>query len=241
MIGRLTPLESGTVGQEFPEDWKREIFLLDVVGATCAEWLVTTASPNPLHDDDLSNEPVTAVNIHYLTEENLSVDKMEAICKSTIKQKIFNLTLPLMGATSLRDLTKRMEIVDKLIKIVKKYPEIDFSLETELPAVEMAPILSLASNLYVTYDTGNITSYGYNHKEEILSYGSKINNVHLKDRLINGPSVLPFTGDTNFRKIFESLKKINYKGPYILELARPRKGTEVDYVTRYIKKFKCLI
>lgn len=241
MLGRLTPLENGTVGQEFPKNWKKELSLLDDIGANCIEWLITSEETNPLYDEDLIQAPITAVNVHWLTEAILDIDKLEFVCKKVLKQNISNLVLPLMDVNSLKNETNRKEIIDKLLVIAKKYPNISFSLETELQAAAMVSILARAPNFYVTYDSGNTTSYGYDHREEILLYGDKINNVHVKDRTTHGPSVPPFTGDTDFEEIFETLRKINYEGTYILELFRPEKGLEARYLRDNIGKFKCLI
>ena len=241
MLGRLTPLKTGTVGQEVPTDWERELSLLNTIGANCIEWLVTSANSNPLYDNDLSPFPVASINIHHLTESSLSTHELEYICESALDQKIFNLTLPLMEVTSLKNQIQRKKIISRVLKVVKKYPKINFCLETELSAVDMIPILNLAPNLNVTYDTGNITFYGYDHEKEILTYKENIKIVHLKDKDSKGQSVQPFTGETDFQKIFKSLKKIGYNGPYILETARSSRGHEVNFMTDHIRKFKCLV
>ena len=72
----------------------------------------------------------------------------------------------------------------------------------------MLEIIDINSNLFVTYDTGNITSYGLNHKDYILTLKDKINQVHIKDRIINPlETVEPTKGDTDFKLIFDCLKK----------------------------------
>ena len=242
MLGRLTPLKDPATGQEFPAQWKDELLSLDTIGANCVEWVIVSGESNPIFSEDLSQYPIISVNLHWFTIENLSMKKVDNICKHMLKQCIFNLTIPLMDATSIIFKKPREKIIKKIVKLAKKHPRINFSLETELSAFHLLPIVNLAPNLYVTYDTGNTTSYGYSdHRGEIMMYGNKINNVHLKDRCFDGPSVKPFLGDANFKEIFETLRGINYRGPYILETYRGNKGDEINTMTQYIKDFKCLI
>jgi len=241
MLGRLSPLRDLSAGQEFPVEWKKELASLDAIGANCTEWVIVSEEDNPLFSEDLSSYPITSVNLHWMTIEDLEAHKLNNICEHLLRQKIFNLTIPLMDCTSLIPKRNREKIIDKIINLSKKYSKINFSLETELRATEILPVINLSPNLYVTYDTGNTTSYGYNHRDEIMTYGGKINNVHLKDRIFEGPSVKPFSGETNFKQIFECLKKINYCGPYILETFRGERGNEFNTVKGYIEEFKCLI
>ena len=61
---------------------------------------------------------------------------------------------------------------------------------------------------------------GFNPDEEFDNYGDRIINVHVKDRLLNGGTVRLGNGAVNFGNVFNNLKKIKYKGNYILQTAR---------------------
>ena len=61
---------------------------------------------------------------------------------------------------------------------------------------------------------------------------NKINNVHLKDRTFDAKTVEPGLGDTDFRKIFATLRDIKYGGPFILQTARSDSGKEKDTILR---------
>ena len=132
--------------------------------------------------------------------------------------------------------------IDLYKKVSTDYPQICFSFETELKANDIIQDINYSEQFFVTYDTGNITSYGFNHAEEIRILGNKINNVHLKDKKKGlEDSLKPFTGDTNFELIFSELKKINYQGNLILETFRGTPGHENQTLLQYIKECRCLI
>ena len=109
-------------------------------------------------------------------------------------------------------------------------------IEAELHQKKLKKILDLNDNLFVTYDTGNITSYGLNHRDYIFELADKIKQVHIKDRIIQPlKTVEPNTGDTDFKLIFNCLKQINYDGLYTLQTARMENGNEVNTILRHKK------
>ena len=59
----------------------------------------------------------------------------------------------------------------------------------------------------VNYDTGNSAVWEYNVKEEFLSYGQLISNVHIKDCTPKDYTVQLGTGNVNFNEVFFLLKK----------------------------------
>ncbi len=62
-----------------------------------------------------------------------------------------------------------------IVEFAKKFPNLKFSFECELPIEGLYDILELSDNFYVTYDTGNITSYGLQHEKYIDAFYQKIN------------------------------------------------------------------
>ena len=57
------------------------------------------------------------------------------------------------------------------------------------------------SNISINYDIGNSLALGYDFKEELNLYHNKISEVHIKDRKLNGPSVLIGTGLAKLKKL----------------------------------------
>jgi sugar phosphate isomerase/epimerase len=138
----------------------------------------------------------------------------------------------------MRNNKKREEFKILMGKIGKKYPDIEFSFEAELEVKKLEEIVSLCNNFYVTYDTGNVTSCGFNHKEYINFFADRINNVHLKDRTFDAKTVKPMTGDTDFRLIFNILKNVGYNKPFILQTAREELGKERETMLQHKKIFE---
>ena len=69
---------------------------------------------------------------------------------------------------------------------------------------------------------GNAASYGYSVDQEILTLGSSIYGVHVKDRKIAGPNVPLGQGEVNFESALKALRKAAYTGPLVLETFRDR-------------------
>ena len=111
-------------------------------------------------------------------------------------------------------------------------------IEAELHQKKLKKILDLNDNLFVTYDTGNMTSFGINHKEYIAAAKHKINNVHLKDRTYDAVTVSPGSGDTNFALVFKELAKIDYNKHYTIQTARSTEGEEINTILKHKNYFQ---
>ena len=97
----------------------------------------------------------------------------------------------------------------------------------------------------ITYDTGNSAALGYRPSEEIAVYGHRITNVHIKDRLRNGPTVALGRGDADIAGAVAALKSVNYGGYYMLQTARASDGDHVgaacafrDYLAAIVKEME---
>jgi hexulose-6-phosphate isomerase len=85
----------------------------------------------------------------------------------------------------------------------------------------------------INYDIGNSASLGFNPTEEFKAYGSRIINVHVKDRKLNGRSVPLNEGDADFPRIFRLLHEENYQGNLILQTARSKEGRDAEVLVKY--------
>ena len=241
--GRLSPPLEGF--QECPLDWKRELDLLPKAKLSHIEWIVTknSFSNNPLFYEDLKNAPIHSICADNLVDENIvNTDYVShnliPLCLAARKNNIPSVTVPLLENSSLENDNKREVFTVLFEKIVNMFPQLIFSLEAELPSDKLIDLISISDNVFVTYDTGNITSCGYDHEEYISNVGHRISNVHLKDRTIDGVSVSPGSGDTNFVSIFRALKKFNYDGPFTLQTARGLPTKELDTAKSHYSYFR---
>ena len=56
-----------------------------------------------------------------------------------------------------------------------------------------------------------------------MTYGKNIKNIHIKDRLLKGKTVRLGLGNTDFKKLYKNLSKMNYDKNIILQTARGKK------------------
>ena len=81
---------------------------------------------------------------------------------------------------------------------------------------------------------------GHQVKQDFEMYGGLIKNVHLKDRKLKGYTVKFGNGAADFVNLFKYLKKINYKGNFILQSARSKNNNDIKELQEnilFIKKF----
>tara|TARA_B100001564_G_C20558354_1_gene632533 strand:+ start:134 stop:949 length:816 start_codon:yes stop_codon:yes gene_type:complete len=116
------------------------------------------------------------------------------------------------------------EFISPLIVIADEASKLDISisLETTLTGSELLDLLELLNhkNIKIVYDTGNRVAFGHDLPGDIELLSNNINHIHIKDKNIENNNVLLGTGLVNFHDVFQSLKKINYKGSYVFETTR---------------------
>ena len=128
---------------------------------------------------------------------------------------------------------------DELISdYISENKDINLSLETDLaprPFLELLNQLN-SKNITVNYDIGNSASLGFNVDDEFISYGHRILNVHVKDRILGGTTVPLGFGDADFESVFSNLFKCGYSGNYILQTARDPAGKHSQVINDYLNK-----
>jgi inosose dehydratase len=101
------------------------------------------------------------------------------------------------------------------------------------------------------YDTGHLVFAGENHLAVLNKWVSRIRHVHLKDMRTKlrdqakrekwsfleaikaGVFTVPGDGDVNFIPVFETLKKANYSGWWVVEAEQdPAKANPLEYVVK---------
>ena len=236
--GRLSKPINGF--QETPTEWQLEFDKLAELNLTHIEWVVTSKSfsYNPVFTENVANFPISSICADsmvskFINNQEFIFHNLFPICEAALKNKIKYITVPLLEDSSLEDITKLDQFCRSFTKVCKKYPTLKFSLETELPIKSIVKLLNTSSNVTLTYDTGNTTSYGISHEQYINKFIEKINNVHLKDRTFSGTTVPPTTGDTDFLSIFNFLKEKDYSKLYTLQTAREKSGEEKQTILKH--------
>ena len=242
--GRLSP-PVGTHIQEFPEDWHAELSVAKANGFSHMEWIVTKDSfaTNPVFSEDVSSYSISSICADNLVDERISeheylYNNLIPVCLAAILNDIELVTIPLLEESAMEDPATRKTFADLMTAIAQMYPQLKFCFECELGIDETKEILERHPNFFLTYDTGNITSYGLSHEEYIEKLGHRIMNVHLKDRTLGGVTMPPSHGDTDFKLIFKLLRKIGYNGVYTMQTAREQAGEELHTLLKHKKVFE---
>ena len=140
------------------------------------------------------------------------------------------IVIPCVDRSSLNSTQEKNILISELnnrVSELEKY-NIQLSLETDLPPVNFANILKkLPEVIGVNYDIGNSASLGYNLLEEFNTYGHRINDIHIKDRLLGGEPVFLGTGAADLTQALKKINKINFTGPLIMQTFRDDLGTKL--------------
>ncbi len=267
MQGRLSDIVDGKI-QSFPWiNWKNEFEKANNLGFKLMEWTIDYEDfyKNPLMN--LSGQK----KIKDLSKKySLRVNSLTADCfmqnpfwKTTgsIKEKLENdfihlldcasilginlIVLPLVDNGSVKNKYQKDYLISFFsnISAYLKKQNTKIAFESDYTPQELMKFIMKfdTSIIGVNYDTGNSASLGYEPKQEIEIYGNHIFNVHIKDRFLGGQTTDLGDGNANFKIIFEELDKKNYKGNYILQVARDKNNDHenmliksVNFLNKYI-------
>ena len=242
--GRLSEPTEGF--QECPVNWQREFSLLPSSGLSHIEWVVTEKNywNNPIFSAlNINRDLVGSICADFLVgpifhDQARFHSYLGPVCNIARERGINDITIPLLEDSSVENLKTRNIFVANMLPFIEMYSDFRFSFEVELGSTELKDILSLSDNLFVTYDTGNMTSYGVNHPEYIEAVKGRINNIHLKDRKYDATTVPPGQGNTDFALIFKELKRIGYDGRFTIQTARESTGKELKTIKKHKNYFE---
>lgn len=235
--GRLSPPIDNQI-QEFPSlNWEEEFKILKKLNLNHIEWIFTEKFKTCLskelsiesYKDSISSicfDSIIAdsfVNCEWLRNE------LNTVVDFAVKNKIYNITVPLLEKSSIKNLNLRKQTLKIFCEFSTK--DINFSFETDLnDPFELLDFIETNSCFSITYDTGNMTSEKVNHSEYIKTIYKYIKNIHLKDRNINNNTVFPGSGETNFQEIFSCIKQLKYDKLFTMQFARGETGKEIETV-----------
>ncbi len=260
MQGRLTPPVHDQL-QAFPlAGWQQEFPNAAAAGIGAIEWIydISSAGVNPMETVEgiatiraLSAEHgigVRSVCADYFMEfpfiratdaDRLQrIDHLISLIGKAREAGIRRIVLPFVDASAIHDAADRDAVIDSLMRVMPaaRAAEIEIHLETSLGPDDFAALLARIPDplVKVNYDSGNSASLGYCPAEEFAAYGERIGSVHVKDRLLGGGSVPLGTGDADLEAVFKGLRRLNYGGDLVLQVARGQAGDEVAWARRNV-------
>jgi len=259
MQGRLSPMEEGKI-QAFPwKYWRDEFPLAQRHGFPSMEWTIEQERlyENPLMTEGGRQEirrlgAQHGIEILSLTGDcfmqapfwksdgerrTALLDDMAAVLEATAELGIRYIVVPLVDNGRLENeqqveaLYSGLETVHSLMRDT----DVQIAFESDFPPKRLQKLIaSLDEALFgINYDIGNSAALGYDPSEEIATYGSRILNVHVKDRLLGGTTVPLGQGNADLSRVFQLLKETGYQGQYILQTARAVDGEHVRVLCRY--------
>jgi len=246
MQGRLLPPVGNRI-QCFPGDnWPNELEMARHLDLDLIEWTIDyqTHHANPILDRKSYQSIITELSIHQIGLESITCDFfMErppwlSDGNYRINQEFLNrlsnfadyfgnlkLVIPLVDHGSLPNSSIFFEVVLPLLEETNGN-SLTFLFESDYEPQILAYLMSsLSENRFgINLDIGNSASFGWKPENEVRELNKFIQNVHVKDRLRNGPSVRLGEGSANFYSYLDELKTLKYKGNFILQTARAQDG-----------------
>lgn len=253
MQGRLLPKYNGRYQAHPPHTWKQEFPLAKAMGLDCIEFILDYegALENPLlrpggTDEILSVSATAGVLVRTICADYFmaaplhskdhaaaarSADILAQLLASAARLGATDVVLPCVDQSRLEDEDAKDRLVAAIEPLLGDLERaaVNLSLETDLDPRSFLRLLDRfdSSRITVNYDTGNSASLGYDPVEELEAYGTRISDIHIKDRLLNGGSVILGTGDAPFEVFFDKLGQFDYQGPFIMQAYRDEEGLAV--------------
>ncbi len=259
MQGRLSDQVDGKI-QAFPWcSWEKEFEIASEIGMPTMEW---TLDQKDLYHNPLMTEvgrcKVKSLCLKFgitipsvtgdcfmqspfwkacpIAQISLKKDFLN-VCSACSEVGIKSIVVPLVDNGSIKTLVQEQQLLDFLLDNSNNLEEkkIQILFESDYAPAKLGSFIeALPSEIFgINYDIGNSASFGFVPSEEFASYGTRIRNVHVKDRLFKGGSVPLTQGDADFSAVFKELEKIQYNGNFILQTARSQKGSHVDTLLKY--------
>lgn len=267
MQGRLSRVIDGKI-QAFPiNEWQNEFEIANNLGLRQIEWTVDHEKTitNPIFFEDGREQ------ISYLQEKfNISIPSVTAdsmmqkpfwkshknelgsliaytknFIRASFQCGIKIIVVPIVdnGAIETAEQQKVFKEFFEGHELELKKQKIRIAFETEMSPINTAKFIEgFSPEVFgINFDIGNSAARGYECAQEFRAYGQRIINVHVKDRVLNGPTVPLGHGNANFEDVFFGLKKIGYRGNFILQTARADDGNHVGAIRSHIGFVNSLI
>ena len=259
MQGRLSPMEEGKI-QSFPwQHWRDEFPLAQRCGFSLMEWTLDRERllENPLMSakgrqeirqlcEQYQIEILSLTGDCFMqapfwksegTQRTALLDDLAKVLAAAIALGISYVVIPLVDNGSLENQQQVEALYQGLETVYSLMGDagIQIVFESDFGPKQLQQFMAnLDEDLFgINYDIGNSAALGYDPGEEISAYGSRILNVHVKDRLLGGTTVPLGQGNADLPRVFQLLNQAGYQGQYILQTARAVDGEHEGVLCRY--------
>lgn len=252
MQGRLVSPQQGRF-QSFPrEGWQLEIERAAEIGLRGIEWIydVFGEGVNPLETEAGRAELRSLLAQHGISVVSICADYFmdRPLLRCTVQEHaellqrlqwllsicpelgVTRVVLPFVDASQIRDAAETEQVVASLRQVLPQAERhgVELHLETDLDPNAFRALLERLEHplIKVNYDAGNSASLGYRPEEEFAAYGARIGSFHIKDRRLAATTVPLGQGDADFASLREQLLKFDYRGDFVLQVARGEAADE---------------
>jgi L-ribulose-5-phosphate 3-epimerase len=261
MQGRLGPPEDGSF-QSFPtHGWRDEFEAASLAGLDGIEWIYDEhgSSCNPLIHPKQTPEMLCLIKKHgvavrsvcadyfmdhQLLQEDPSgrlklLDHLKWLLERCRAVTIERIVLPFVDVSRMVTPADQDAVVEFVTSALSSAEEndVEIHLETDLAPVPFSTLLNRLNHpmVFANYDSGNSAALGFDCKEELLAYGTRIGSVHIKDRVLGGGTVALGEGNANLPQLFRSLTDIGYQRDFVLQVARGTSGDEILWARQNLR------
>lgn len=252
MQGRLVAPQDGRF-QSFPRgQWREEIEQAAAIGLRGIEWIfdVYGVGDNPLETPEgrhelmgcLAARGVSVVSIcadYFMdlpllrcTEQELQerLEKLRWLIGICPQMGVGRIVLPFVDHSRITSAQEQTQVIDYLRHLLPLAQDcaVELHLETDLAPESFRQLLQDLDHplVKVNYDAGNSASLGYAPADEFAAYGERVGSFHIKDRRLGSSTVPLGQGDTDFASLREQLIRFDYRGDFVLQVARGVAGEE---------------
>lgn len=267
MQGRLSPLVDGKI-QAFPWDsWQQEFPAAQGLGLGLMEWTLDQDRlyQNPLLTPQGQQEIRRLCQTHRLALPSLTGDcfmqapfwkahgqdraaletDFIAIVRACAEVGIEMIVVPLVDHGRLDNEQQEEALLAFMLAQVDLFRKLALRIifESDFAPGELARFIGrLPADIFgINYDIGNSAALGYMPEEEFVAYGSRIVNVHVKDRVLGGTTVSLGTGNADLPKVFRLLREACYAGNLIMQTARARDDDHAGALRQYIGQIEAWV
>jgi len=253
MQGRLLPKYRNRYQAHPVGYWQNEFDTAKSIGLDLIEFIFdyNDVDKNPLMSEsgideiltvtDQTGVDVKSICADYFMEAPLHGSSKQASKQSlaALKDLIFkasrlnvkDIVIPCVDKSSFKSEKQKdslVKIISEVLEIAEKF-KVNIALETDLAPGPFHDLLERfdSPRITVNYDTGNSAALGFDPEEEVAAYGDRISDIHIKDRLLSGESVVLGVGNTDLDTFFSTLEKTDYNGPFIIQAYRDDEGVDV--------------